>query len=44
MGLRTLDSIQLACAVSVNGKVDVFLTSDKIMEKIFEKEGLKCPF
>lgn len=41
MGLRTLDSIQLACAVSLKNKADNFLTSDKILKKIMEKEGLK---
>jgi uncharacterized protein len=40
MGLRTLDSIQLACAVSLKDKTDKFLTSDKILKKIMEKEGL----
>lgn len=41
MGLRTLDLIQLACAVSLKNKADNFLTSDKILKKIMEKEGLK---
>lgn len=40
MGLRTLDSIQLACAVSLKNKADNFLTSDKILKKMMEKEGL----
>lgn len=40
MGLRTLDSIQLACAVSLKSKADNFLTSDKILKRIMEKEGL----
>jgi uncharacterized protein len=40
MGLRTLDSIQLACAVSLKDETDKFLTSDKILKKIMEKEGL----
>jgi uncharacterized protein len=40
MGLRTLDSIQLACAVSLKGDADKFLTSDKILKRIMEKEGL----
>ena len=39
-GLRTLDSIQLACAVSVKEKADAFLTSDKILKTIFVKEKL----
>jgi uncharacterized protein len=40
MGLRTLDSIQLACAVSLKDETGKFLTSDKILKKIMEKEGL----
>lgn len=40
MGLRTLDSIQLACAISLKKEAEIFLTSDKILKKIMEKEGL----
>lgn len=40
MGLRTLDSIQLACAISVKDNADEFLTSDIILKNIFTKEGL----
>ena len=40
-GLRTLDSIQLACAVSLKNSVDLFITSDNILLDIFNKEGLK---
>lgn len=40
IGLRTLDAIQLACAVSVKDNADEFLTSDKILKTIFIKEGL----
>lgn len=40
IGLRTLDAIQLACAVSVKNEADGFLTSDKILKNIFIKEGL----
>ncbi len=40
MGLRTLDSIQLACAVSLKDETVQFLTSDKILQKIMEMEGL----
>ena len=39
-GLKTLDSIQLACAVSLKGIAAEFLTSDKILEKHFLKESL----
>lgn len=40
MGLRTLDSIQLACAISLKNEVDQFLTSDTILKRIMEMEGL----
>jgi uncharacterized protein len=40
MGLRTLDSIQLACAVSLKDETDNFVTSNKILKKIMEMEGL----
>jgi len=40
IGLRTLDAIQLACAVSVKDITDENLTSDKILKNIFLKEGL----
>ena len=39
-GLRTLDSIQLAAAVSLKAKVDLNKSSDKLLTKLFEKEGL----
>lgn len=39
-GLRTLDSIQLATAVSLKAKVDLNKSSDKLLTKLFEKEGL----
>jgi len=39
-GLRTLDSIQLACAVFIKEKVDGHLTSDIALKEIFIKEGL----
>lgn len=40
-GLRTLDSIQLATAVSLLSKVDTFLTADKLLNSLFVKEGLQ---
>lgn len=39
-GLRTLDSIQLATAVSLIKQVDVFVTSDKLLQSFFIAEGL----
>ena len=39
-GLRTLDSIQLSTAVSLKAKVDLNKSSDKLLTKLFEKEGL----
>ncbi|MEP7127343.1 MAG: type II toxin-antitoxin system VapC family toxin [Chitinophagales bacterium] len=40
-GLRTLDSIQLATAVSLFQQVDIFFSADKILELLFEAEGLQ---
>ena len=40
-GLRSLDAIQLACAVFIKEKVDEYLTSDELLERIFKKENLK---
>jgi len=39
-GLRTLDSIQLACAVKLKDDDCSFFTSDKLLRKLFEKENL----
>lgn len=39
-GLRTLDSIQLSTAVSLLHQVDIFLTSDKLLNSLFITEGL----
>ena len=39
-GLRTLDAIQLACAVLMKNEIDIFKTSDKILNKIFDLEHL----
>ena len=39
-GLRTLDAIQLATAVSLKAEVDLNKSSDKLLTKLFEKEGL----
>ena len=39
-GLRSLDSIQLATAVLLKNDVDIFKTSDKLLEKLMLAEGL----
>lgn len=39
-GLRTLDAIQLAAAVSVKGTAEMFMTADKVLRSVFLKEGL----
>ena len=40
-GLRTLDSIQLAAAISVKSDCNFFLTSDKLLQTFFLNEGLE---
>ena len=40
-GLRTLDSIQLAAILEIRRKLAFAVTSDKILEKIIELEGIK---
>ncbi len=39
-GLRTLDSIQLASAILVKDNVDINKSADKLLNKLFKKEGL----
>lgn len=39
-GLRSLDSIQLATAVSLRGQADLFMTADKLLEALLVKESL----
>lgn len=39
-GLRTLDSIQLACAVETKDRIYKYFTSDKLLNTLFEKEKL----
>ncbi len=39
-GLRTLDSIQLASALSFRGEESLFLTSDKLLNRFFREENL----
>ncbi|MES2795813.1 MAG: type II toxin-antitoxin system VapC family toxin [Bacteroidota bacterium] len=41
IGLRTLDSIQLASTISIKNKTKLFLTSDYLLQNLFEMEGLK---
>ena len=43
-GLRTLDSIQLSTCVILKNEVDLFLTSDKLLNKLIEREGLNTAF
>lgn len=40
-GLRTLDALQLATAVLGKQHIDLNKTFDKLLEKLFESEGLK---
>jgi predicted nucleic acid-binding protein len=39
-GLRTLDALQLASAVSVRKEAELYHTSDILLKKLFEEEGL----
>jgi len=39
-GLRTLDSIQLSTCKVIENQVDIFITSDKLLSFLIEKEGL----
>jgi predicted nucleic acid-binding protein len=39
-GLRTLDSLQLATALTLKSEKCVFLTSDRLLRSLFEKEKL----
>ena len=41
IGLRTLDSIQLASGLSIKEEIDYFFTSDTILKKVSESEGFK---
>jgi predicted nucleic acid-binding protein len=41
-GLRTLDSIQLASAVSIKEQLDILFTADTILGLIAEREGFNC--
>ena len=39
-GLRTLDALQLAAALTVRAEAHLFLTADARLAAIFEQEGL----
>ncbi len=39
-GLRTLDSLQLSTAVFLKNEVDLFITSDKLLNEFFKQESL----
>ena len=40
LGLRTLDSIQLATAVFLTEQINLFLTADKLLNQLFAAEKL----
>lgn len=40
-GLRTLDSLQLAAALTLKDEECIFLTSDKLLRSLFEEEKLR---
>ena len=40
LGLRTLDSLQLAAALTLRDEECVFLTSDKLLRTLFKEERL----
>ena len=40
IGLRTLDSIQLATSIKLLTEVGIFFTSDKLLKSLFGAEGL----
>ncbi len=40
-GLRTLDSLQLAAALTLRDEECIFLTSDKLLHTLFKEERLK---
>lgn len=41
-GLRALDSIQLSTAVSLKNRCHFFITTDKLLNSLFELEGLSA--
>ena len=43
-GLRTLDSIQLSTCLSLKNEVDIFITHDKLLKSLLEKENLNTDF
>lgn len=43
-GLRSLDAIQLASAISIKPTLDIALTGDILLKRFLIKEGLNCDF
>ena len=43
-GLRSLDAIQLASAISIKSLVDVAFTGDILLKRFFTEEGINCDF
>lgn len=43
-GLRSLDTIQLATAMSIKPKLDIALTGDILLKQCFIEEGINCDF
>jgi predicted nucleic acid-binding protein len=41
-GLRSLDAIQLACACSIKGIIDIAITDDKLLNKFLMSERIKA--
>ena len=40
-GLRTLDSIQLSTAITLEPEVNLFITSDNLLKSLLTEEGLQ---
>ncbi len=43
-GLRSLDAIQLASAISIKSNLDITLTGDVLLKRFLSIEGLNCEF
>jgi predicted nucleic acid-binding protein len=43
-GLRSLDAIQLASAISIKSLVDIAFTGDILLKQFFIEEGINCNF
>ncbi|WP_342083932.1 type II toxin-antitoxin system VapC family toxin [Dyadobacter sp. OTU695] len=44
IGLRSLDSIQLATAIALKQEADLFLTSDTLLKSLLKQEQLRTDF